>query len=73
MARHFNCRDKGGEGEPPKVASNQLAVIEVLGEGGPPDLGPHRGTSGPSDPLDPGDPPDLNKMAERRNLITESS
>ena len=65
--------EEGGEGEPPKAASNQPVTIEVLGEGGPPDPGPCGGTSGPSGPLDPGDLPDPNRIAERRNLITKSS
>ena len=65
--------EEGGEGEPPKAVSNQPEVAEVLGEGGPPDPNPHRGTSGPSGPPGPGDLQDLNRMAERRNLMTESS
>ena len=65
--------EEGGEGKPPKAASNQLEMTEVLGKGGPPDPGPHRGTSGPLNPPGPGVLPDPNRMAERRNLITESS
>ena len=56
-----------------KVESNQPAMIEVLGEGGPPDPGPRGGTSGPSEPPDPESLPAPNKTAERRNLIRETS
>ena len=49
--------EEGGVGGLPKVESNQQEMTEVLGEGGPPDPGPRRGTSGPSDPPDPVDLP----------------
>ena len=63
--------EDGGE-ESPKVESNQLEMLVVLMEGGPPNPGPLGGTSGPfeapeTSPLDP------NKTAVRRNLIKESS
>ena len=65
--------EEEGVGGPPKAESNQRETTEVLGEGGPPDPGPRGGTSGPSDPPGPEDLPVLNKMAERRNLIRETS
>ena len=65
--------EEGGVGGLPKAESNQRETIEVLGEGGPPDPGPPGGTSGPLEPPDPESLPALNKMAERRNLISETS
>ena len=65
--------EEGGEGESPKVESNQPEKREELGEGGPPDPGPLGGTSGPSELPDPGCLPAPNKTAVRRNLINKTS
>ena len=65
--------EEGGVGGLPRAESNQREMTEVLGEVGPPDPGPPGGTSGPWEPPDPGSLPAPNKMAERRNLIRESS
>ena len=65
--------EEGGVGGLPKVESNQQETTEVLGEGGLPDPGPPRGTSESSVPPTPADLPAPNKMAERRNLMRESS
>ena len=69
----WGLEEEEGVGGPPKVESNQRETTEVLGEGGPSDPGPRGGTSDPSEPPGPEPLPALNRTAERRNLIRETS